>query len=198
MRLVASGDNIKTIKGTFSGTLGYITSGLDEGRSFSELVKEAYDKGFTEPDPRDDLSGMDVARKALILSRVAGWQREMSVVSVEALFPSNLGDVTVQAFLEGLTGYDDEIRKRQKDAVANNCVLRYVAVATPEGCEVGLKSVPKDSPIGQLRGTDNILNVTSDIYAQPLVIQGSGAGPDITAAGVVADMVDVARTFPRK
>jgi len=192
-RVVAAGDHIKSIQGTFSGTLGFITSGLDEGHKLSDLVKEAYDKGYTEPDPRDDLSGMDVARKALILARISGWRFEMSQVQVEALFPANLSQVSVPDFLKGIKSYDETIAQRQKQAKAQGQVMRYIASVSADGCKVGLQSVAQDTPIGRLRGTNNILNLTSDIYSTtPLVVQGAGAGPDITAAGVVADMVDIA------
>merc|ERR1711934_1341148 len=117
---------------------------------------------------------------------------EMSDVKIEALFPDTLSDVSVPEFLSGLTAFDAEIEERRKKAAADNAVLRYVASIKEGSYEVGLKSVPKTGPIGSLRGTDNILSLTSDIYSEtPLVIQGSGAGADITAAGVIADMIDI-------
>ncbi|EDQ85379.1 uncharacterized protein MONBRDRAFT_34304 [Monosiga brevicollis MX1] len=192
-RVAAAGDAVHRIQGTFSGTLGFITAGLDKGRSLSELVREAYDLGYTEPDPRDDLSGMDVARKALILARVCGWSLEMSDVDVQGLYPASLSDVSVADFLARIGELDADIAAQQEAAAKEDCVLRYVAEAGPQGCQVGLRPVPRSSPIGALSGTDNILNVHSDIYSStPLVIQGSGAGADITAAGVVADMVEIA------
>lgn len=192
-RIVAANDAVHAIQGTFSGTLGFLTSGLDENRPYSELVMDAYKKGYTEPDPRDDLSGMDVARKALILARTIGWRAEMDRVSVESLYPAKFQSLSVPDFLKALPELDAEIAKKNAEAQANGCVLRYVASLHDGVCEVGLKAVPADGPIGQLKGTNNILQVTTDIYkASPLVVKGAGAGADITAAGIVADLISLA------
>lgn len=195
-RVLAAGDAVRSMQGTFSGTLGYLTTGLEDGRPLSELVREAHRLGLTEPDPRDDLSGMDVARKALILARTCAWPMELSAVEVEPLFPAELADVPLEEFYAGLARVDDDYRRRGEQAQAEDCVLRYVASVGPGALKVGLQAVPRAGPLGALRGTDNILQLHSDIYAdRPLVVQGSGAGAIITAAGVIADCVEIASLF---
>jgi len=190
-RLVASGDSVRSAEGTFSGTLGFITSGLAE-RPFGDLVNDAFRLGYTEPDPRDDLSGTDVARKALILARCLGWQLEMADVTVEPLFPAALADVSTEEFLARIHDSNEEYSLANAEAASKNHVLRYVAKLEDGACKVGLMAVPAESPIGALQGTDNILQLSSEVYCTtPLVVQGSGAGADVTALGVIADMVGV-------
>ena len=117
----------------------------------------------------------------------------MSDLTVEALFPQELADLEIPEFLRALPSMDAVVAKKVEEAQSKDCVLRYVASIKDGRCDVGLKMVPRDSPVGRLRGTDNILQLYTDVYyKQPLVIQGSGAGAEVTASGVVADMVDVA------
>eukprot|EP00048_Salpingoeca_helianthica_P016940 m.234902 g.234902 ORF g.234902 m.234902 type:complete len:361 (+) comp19834_c0_seq1:112-1194(+) len=188
-----AGDVVRSMHGTFSGTLGYITSGLDENKKFSDLVNKAFSEGLTEPDPRDDLNGMDVARKALILARTIGWTRNLSDLHVEPLFPPALSGLPLKEFFAALPSLDEKFTARIEAARANDSVLRYVVSIRDGQVEVGLKEVPAESPLGRLRGTDNILEVFSDVYyKQPLVIQGAGAGAEVTASGVVCDMVNIA------
>ncbi|XP_039798211.1 bifunctional aspartokinase/homoserine dehydrogenase-like isoform X2 [Panicum virgatum] len=182
-RIVASGDPISRIVGSLSGTLGYVMSELEDGKRFSEVVKTAKSLGFTEPDPRDDLGGMDVARK------------------VESLYPSELGPdaVSTEDFLEsGLEQLDRSMEERVKAASSRGNVLRYVCEIGSKRCQVGLKELPKDSVLGRLRGSDNVVEIYSRCYkSSPLVIQGAGAGNDTTAAGVLADIMDLQDLFQK-
>ncbi|VAI30120.1 unnamed protein product [Triticum turgidum subsp. durum] len=150
-------------------------------------------------DPRDDLSGMDVARKALILARLLGQQISMENINVESLYPSELGPEVMSTtdFLEsGLAKLDETIEERVKAASLRGNVLRYVCVIGSTGCQVGLQEVPKDSALGRLRGSDNVVEIYSRCYeSSPLVIQGAGAGNDTTAAGVLADIIDLQDLF---
>ncbi|AQK38825.1 bifunctional aspartokinase/homoserine dehydrogenase [Zea mays] len=198
-RIIASGDPITRIVGSLSGTLGYVMSELEDGKKFSEVVKTAKSLGYTEPDPRDDLGGMDVARKALILARLLGQQISMESINVESLYPSELGPdaVSTKDFLEsGLVQLDKSMEERIRAASSRGNVLRYVCEIESAGCQVGLKELPKDSALGRLRGSDNVVEIYSRCYqSSPLVIQGAGAGNDTTAAGVLADIIDLQDLF---
>lgn len=188
--IIASYDAVHRIEGCFSGTLGFLTTGLEEGRSFSELVTEARALGYTEPDPRDDLGGMDVARKALILARTLGWPLELEHIPVEPLFPPEMAAGSVDAFMAALPSLDDRYRQKVAAAREQGKTLRYVATLAEGQASVGLQQVPVASALGQLRGTDNIISFHTDVYNQtPLVLQGRGAGVHGTAAGVLADIV---------
>ncbi len=191
--VLASGDSVTRIQGALSGTLGYLMSGLQEGKKYSDVVREAHRLGFTEPDPRDDLGGMDVARKALILSRQWGLRLDMNQVNVEPLFPERFSDYSIEKFMESLNELDGDFAKRVADAKADGKALRYVASIDAKTCNVGLKSVDLDSPLGRLAGSDNLVEFYTEIYGEkPLVVQGAGAGDKVTAAGVVSDLVKVA------
>lgn len=192
-RLVASGDQVERIAGTFSGTLGYVMTGLQEGKRLSEIVREAYDLGYTEPDPRDDLGGVDVARKALILARGLGWQMELSNVSIEGLYPATMDDLSVPEFLDAVSQLDDDFQLRVQQAAAEGKVLRFAALVENGQCRVGPTVVDASSPLGRLSGTDNLIELTTRWYTpNPLVVQGRGAGVDATAAGVLSDVVELA------
>ncbi len=194
-RLRAAGDTVRRIEGTFSGTMGFLTNGLREGRAFSDLVREARELHFTEPDPRTDLGGIDMARKALILARGCGWDLELDDVEVEALYPPALDALSVAGFLDALEALDEIMAARVARVADEGSVLRYVATVDPEAgvCRVGPTAVPADSPLGRLRGTDNLVTFHSRWYdPEPLVLQGRGAGVDATAAGVLADVVQLA------
>ncbi|KAJ7513673.1 hypothetical protein O6H91_23G010000 [Diphasiastrum complanatum] len=194
-RILCSGDVIVQIVGALSGTLGYVMSELQTGNLLSVVVKSAKELGYTEPDPRDDLSGMDVARKALIMARQLGWRMDLRDVQVESLYSSDMGPefMSVDDFLEkGLTTLDENMKRRVEVAASKGCVLRYVATIQDHRCKVGLLDLPCDSPLGRLRGSDNLIEIYSRCYASsPLIIQGAGAGNDTTAAGVLADIVDL-------
>ncbi|MCO6451560.1 MAG: hypothetical protein J5I90_12300 [Caldilineales bacterium] len=193
--LIASNDHVRRIEGCFSGTLGFLTTGLQAGESYSALVRHAKQQGYTEPDPRDDLGGMDVARKALILARTMGWPLELSQIEVESLYPPELAAGSPADFLEAISALDEPFRARVAEAQAAGQTLRYVAALESGAAQVGLRAVPVDSPVGRLQGTDNLAAFYTDVYApNPMVLQGRGAGVDGTAAGVLADIVSLALT----
>ncbi|XP_022643051.1 homoserine dehydrogenase [Vigna radiata var. radiata] len=198
-RIICSGDPVHQIIGSLSGTLGYVMSEVEDGKPLSQVVKDAKSLGYTEPDPRDDLGGMDVARKALILARILGHQINLDSIQIESLYPKEMGPdiMTVEDFLDrGLSLLDKDIQARVEKAASNGNVLRYVCVIEGSRCEVGIQELPKNSPLGRLRGSDNVLEIYTRCYSkQPLVIQGAGAGNDTTAAGVLADIVDVQDLF---
>ncbi|GMY10246.1 homoserine dehydrogenase [Fagus crenata] len=199
-RILSSGDTVHRIVGSLSGTLGYVMSEVEDGKPLSQVVKAAKSLGYTEPDPRDDLSGMDVARKALILARLLGWRINLDSIKIESLYPEVMGSnvMSVEDFLDsGLLLLDKDIQERVNKASLNGNVLRYVCLIEGSRCEVGIQELPKDSPLGRLRGSDNVLEIYSRCYnEQPLVIQGAGAGNDTTAAGVLADILDIQDLFP--
>ncbi|XP_027344554.1 uncharacterized protein LOC113857060 [Abrus precatorius] len=199
-RIISSGDPVHRIIGSLSGTLGYVMSEVEDGKPLSQVVRAAKSLGYTEPDPRDDLGGMDVARKALILARILGHQINLDNLQIESLYPKEMGPdvMTVEDFLgRGLLLLDKDIQDRVEKAASNGNVLRYVCVIEGSRCEVGIQELPKNSPLGRLRGSDNVLEIYTRCYCdQPLVIQGAGAGNDTTAAGVLADIVDIQDLFP--
>ncbi len=192
--IIPSHDSVARIEGCFSGTLGFLTTGLEEGKAFSDLVTEARALGYTEPDPRDDLGGMDVARKALILARTLGWPLELNQIPVEPLFPPEMAEGSVTDFMAALPRLDDVYRKKVAAATAAGKTLRYVATLAGGEASVGLREVARESALGQLRGSDNLVAFHTAVYdATPLVLQGRGAGVHGTAAGVLADIVALAR-----
>ena len=191
-RLMMCGDPVHKIAGALSGTLGYVMTGLQEGRPLSAVVREAHRLGYTEPDPRDDLGGLDVARKALILARGLGWQMELADIEVEGLYPQEMADLSVAAFLDALPHHAAAYAEQVRTAAAHDSVLRYAAVVEEGRCRVGPTLVPASSPLGRLAGADNLIEFHTRWYAPaPLVIQGRGAGADATAAGVLSDIVEL-------
>ncbi|KAL1530505.1 hypothetical protein AB1Y20_001406 [Prymnesium parvum] len=201
-RVVAADDSVSRISGSFSGTLGYVMSGLQEGQPFSEVVAKAKELGYTEPDPRDDLGGVDVARKALILARTLGMKLEMSDVTVEPLFPSELAALSVPDFMAKLPTLDSSFADKVAAASAESKVLRYAASIkpptpnSPGSLTVGLLAVPASSPLGTLTGSDNLVEIYTGWYSStPLVLRGAGAGTGTTAAGVLSDIIELAFTM---
>jgi aspartokinase/homoserine dehydrogenase 1 len=193
-KLVESGDRVRRIEGCLSGTLGFLFSEMGRGRRFSEVVGEAKRRGFTEPDPRDDLSGADVARKTLILARLLGFRGELSAIEVESLVPAAARRLTRDQFLARLEEWDAEWAARVEAVAARGLALRYIARATARSARVRLAAVGPESPFSALRGTDNQVVFVSDRYRdQPLVVTGPGAGPEVTAAGVMNDVLSIAR-----
>jgi aspartokinase/homoserine dehydrogenase 1 len=191
-KLQDSGDRVSQILGCFSGTLGFIMTALEDGASFSDAVRNAWKLGYTEPDPRDDLSGMDVARKALILARTLGRRAEMDEIDLEPLFPAELGDDDPATFIANLAALDDAFAKRVAQARREKKVLRYAAKIARGGIRVGIEAVAEASPMGRLRGTDNQVAIHSKRYkTNPLVVTGPGAGAAVTAAGVLNDIVAI-------
>lgn len=190
--LLATGDDIVEISGCFSGTLGFLCSELEKGKPFSKIVAIAKEKGFTESDPREDLSGMDVARKAIIIARLLGKQIEMKNLSVSALFPDSYSKLTISDFMKKTHELDRRYEKLFKDAAKKNMTLRYVATVSKKKVLVCLKEVLKNSPLGSLKGPDNMIVFrTKRYYDNSMVIQGPGAGLEVTAAGVFGDILAV-------
>ncbi len=202
-KLEEAGDEVKRIAGCFSGTLGYLMTALEGGTRFSKAVLSAHALGYTEPDPREDLSGMDVARKALILARTLGLRLDLEDIEVEALFPAALSHDDPKIFLSGLAALDDAWTDRLEKARRDGKALRYVASITREGAaqgklRVGVEAVPLASPLGRLQGTDNQVTLTTRRYdANPLVVSGPGAGAAVTAAGVLNDLLAIATSGRR-
>ena len=192
--LLDAQDDIRQINGTFSGTLGYLTSQLEAGVAYSQAVREARAKGYTEPDPRDDLGGVDVARKALILARLLGYELELAQVEIEPLYPVDMTELSVADFMAGLETLDADFARRVAEADAQGAVLRYVATVEAGRCRVGLERVGRDTPLGRLTGTNNMIVFQTARYGDnPLVVQGPGAGAELTASGVLADIISLAR-----
>ncbi|MEM8558107.1 MAG: bifunctional aspartate kinase/homoserine dehydrogenase I [Bacteroidota bacterium] len=197
-----SGDRVRRIEGVFSGTMAFLFNALADGQSFSEAVREAKQRGLTEPDPRDDLGGEDVARKLLILAREMGLDAEMADVQVESLVPERLRDGSIDAYLTGIADDDAAWTERVEHTRAAGKRLQFVGQiltregsTSGEGCTlcVGVQAVGPDSALYNLRGTDNLIVYTTDRYLdRPLVVQGPGAGPAVTAAVVLADVIRAA------
>jgi aspartokinase/homoserine dehydrogenase 1 len=195
--LFLSGDRVRRIEAVLSGTLSYIFNNFDGTKVFSALVREARVKGYTEPDPRDDLNAMDAARKALILARECGIPLEFSSVVVEPLMPPACFEASgVEAFFAELEKSDDDFEKRRAKAASEGRVLRYVAVIEEGSARLSLRAEDPGSPFLSLVDSDNIVVITSDRYSKlPMVIKGPGAGAQVTAGGVFADIVRIARTL---
>ena len=192
-KLAESGDRVSKIEGCPSGTLGFLFGEMGRGRQFSEALRRAIAKGYPEPDPREDLSGTDVARKALILGRLLGFPGEMGDIDVESLVPASGKRLPLPEFLARLEEYDAEWQERVEKARASGGVLRYRCTITPRRIRVGLVVVNATSPLASLNGTDNQFIFTTDRYkANPLVITGPGAGPAVTAGGILNDVLKLA------
>jgi aspartokinase/homoserine dehydrogenase 1 len=189
-KLLEAGDRILSIEGCPSGTLGYLFGELGRGRPFSASLRAAIAAGYTEPDPRTDLSGLDVARKALILARLIGYRGDLGDVSIESLVPDALADVETNEFVARVDEADEEWTRRVDAARAEGRVLRYRARVTRRRIEVGLAAVDANDPLSTLSGTDNQFTFRTSRYRdQPLVITGPGAGPAVTAAGIYNDLL---------
>lgn len=189
-----TGDDIVSIDGIFSGTLAYLFNVYDGKTPFSEVVADAKSKGYTEPDPRDDLSGLDVARKLIILAREMGLELELADVEIESLAPHDLAAGSADEFLQGLREYDGQMRRRLDDARARGKVLRHVGRVTAAGeARVGVVELDAAAALANTALTDNIVRYTTRRYnLNPLIVQGPGAGPEVTAAGVFADLLRLA------
>jgi aspartokinase/homoserine dehydrogenase 1 len=192
--LIDTGDEIHAVEGILSGTLAWLFNTWDGSQPFSALVLEAKARGYTEPDPRDDLAGTDVARKLVILGREIGLELDLDAVSVESLVPAALGTATREEFLARIAELDAPMRARLEAARARGEVLRYVARLDRAGkASVGLMALPGTHAFANGRATDNIVQFATARYnVNPLVVQGPGAGPEVTAAGVFADLLRVA------
>ena len=188
--LIDTGDEIHSVQGIFSGTLAYLFNVYDGSKPFSAIVSEARRSGYTEPDPRDDLSGMDVARKLTILAQFTG----VGDFPVENLVPEELRELALAQYLERLADNDDAMRELHANAQQENKVLRYVARLRAGGeASVGLEMVEQSHPFANINLTDNIVQFVTARYADnPLVVQGPGAGPEVTAGGVFGDLLRLA------
>ena len=183
-------DPIERIEGQLSGTLGFVNGRLDQGATLSQAITEAKAKGYTEPDPREDLSGMDVMRKVMILGRMAGWGLETADIEVETLYPAEMAGLTVAEFMAATPQLDAAMQTRVKAAARAGNVLRYVAEVEAGHGRVGLKAIPAGSPLANLKYVSFKTKYYND---EPLLIGGKGAGVDMTAAGVLGDIIDLIR-----
>ncbi|ADV26613.1 Homoserine dehydrogenase [Pseudoxanthomonas suwonensis 11-1] len=191
--LVAGGDRIHAVEGVLSGSLAWLFNHYDGSRPFSALVAEAAAAGFTEPDPRVDLSGEDVRRKLLILARAAGLPLEIRQVQVESLVPPELASLPVQRVAGALERLDAPLASRLDQARALGGCLRFVGSFDADGARASLQVLPPSHPLAAGAGTDNRVAIRSDRYRdQPLLIQGPGAGADITAAALLDDVLRIA------
>jgi bifunctional aspartokinase / homoserine dehydrogenase 1 len=193
--LIDTGDTVHSIQGIFSGTLAYLFNVYDGETPFSEIVRQARNSGYTEPDPRDDLSGMDVARKLTIVARELGHKLELGDFPVQNLVPESLRAGSIDDFLDCLSDHDEEMKVMYEDARAAGKHLRYVGRLDADGnAAVGLESVSAQHPFSNIALTDNIVQFETDRYsANPLVVQGPGAGPEVTAGGVFSDLLRLAK-----
>ncbi len=192
-KLVESGDRVQAIEGCLSGTLGHVLSALEAGQAFSVAVREAVERGYAEPDPREDLSGRDAARKGLILARLMGYTGEAP--EAEDLVPPALRRVSLDEFMQRLPLLDDGWQRRASAEARRGQVLRYLVSATPRTVRVRLAAVARSSPTGALQGTRNLVSFRSRRYThEPLVVTGPGAGAEVTAAGILNDIQFLART----
>lgn len=189
--LIQTGDQVLQIEGILSGTLSYLFNAFDGARPFSEIVLDAKSRGYTEPDPRDDLSGTDVARKLVILAREIGMPLELADVEVESLVPEDLRQGSSEDFLARLPEVDAHMAKLHAEATAAGEVLRYVGVISADGkAQVALRRYPASHAFARIQLTDNIVQFKTTRYrTNPLVVQGPGAGPEVTAGGAFADLL---------
>ncbi|CAK9438593.1 uncharacterized protein LODBEIA_P28170 [Lodderomyces beijingensis] len=198
--LVLTGDRVETIEGIFSGTLSYIFNQFSTPEAskvaFSDIVTTAKSLGYTEPDPRDDLNGLDVARKVTILARISGFEVESPTsFPVESLIPKELESVaSADEFLQKLPEFDAQIQQLKDDAFNNGQVLRFVGKVDLKNNKVSVEigKYPFDHPFASLKGSDNVVAIKSHRYPNPLIIQGAGAGAEVTAHGVLADAIKIA------
>ena len=191
--LVASGDKVNKIQAVLSGSLNFIFNNFDEKNTFHDVVKEAGVQGFTEPDPKIDLSGIDVARKILILIRESGYKMEIEEITNESFLPAACLDTTTnEAFFESLQTHAAHFEAIYKEALSKDSRLKYVAQFENGKANVGLRFIPKDHPFYNLEGKDNIVLFFTDRYIdQPLLIKGAGAGAEVTASGIFADVIRI-------
>ncbi len=189
--LLITGDTVEKIEGIMSGTLSYLFSQFDGSIPFSELVKRAQENGYTEPDPRDDLNGVDVGRKILILARETGAQLEFEDVSIQSLIPENMDPAfSIDEFLEQLSKYDDQLLNMYTSASREDKVLRYIATWDGQNAIVELKAVGSKNPFYHQNGRENFIVFTTKRYKDtPMIIKGHGAGAEVTAAGVLGDIL---------
>jgi aspartokinase/homoserine dehydrogenase 1 len=188
--LIATGDRILRIEGLLSGTLSYLLGAVTAGTPFSEALRRAYEMGYTEPDPREDCAGADVGRKLLILGRETGMAMEADDVEVQPLLDPCLNQLELRSFWNELHSVDGEFARRQSAAAEAGRSLCYLATLEQGRARVALQEIPADHPCAQVRPGDNLIAVHSERYTEmPLIVRGPGAGPEVTAAGVFADIL---------
>jgi len=195
--LVQTGDEVQRIEGILSGTLSYLFNSWTGEKRFSEQVQQAKQLGYTEPDPRDDLSGQDVARKLVILAREMGKEIELESIQVRDLVPPALRQGTVEEFLTRLPEFDPSMQSLREDAERQKQVIRYVGTIESDGkASIDLRPLALTHPFASLSASDNIVAFhTARYHSQPLIIRGPGAGPEVTAAGVFADLLRLAKSL---
>ncbi|MCA1608822.1 MAG: ACT domain-containing protein [Acidobacteria bacterium] len=193
--LLRSGDRIRRIEAVLSGTLNFVFNNYDGGRKFADVVSQAQNEGYTEPDPRLDLSGTDVARKILILAREAGYRMEMEDIENKRFLPASCFEGTVGEFYAAMQRNEKHFSNLLEAAQEKNQILKYIALFDDGRASVGLQSIGADHNFATLSGKDNAVLFYTDRYVeQPLVIKGAGAGADVTAAGVFADIIRAAKS----
>jgi aspartokinase/homoserine dehydrogenase 1 len=193
--LIASGDKVHTIQAILSGSLNFVFNEFNDKTTFREVVQQAMDAGFTEPDPKIDLSGVDVARKILILARESGLEMELSDIDNKPFLPKAcLETKDNDSFLSSLDDHNDHFEKLFTAAASKNCRLKYVAELVDGKAKVGLKEIPVGHDFYNLSGSDNIVLFYTDRYKdQPLIVKGAGAGGEVTASGIFADIIRIAK-----
>lgn len=196
--LLDSGDEVTKIEGSLSGTLGYLSSQLEAGVPFGEAVRDAKQRGYTEPDPRQDLGGLDAARKALILARMLGYRLEMADVAVESLYPASMDGLSVDEFLREADTLNPAMAARAKQLCEGGKKLRYAATIENGKLSVGLAGADPTTKLGGIRTSDSIVVFTTKYFSDnPVAVSGRGAGQEVTASGVLGDIVSLAREMRR-
>ncbi|MDT0608480.1 bifunctional aspartate kinase/homoserine dehydrogenase I [Croceitalea rosinachiae] len=191
--LIASGDKIKKIQAVLSGSLNFVFNNFDNNTSFHDVVKQAQEEGYTEPDPTIDLSGVDVMRKILILARESGYELEIDAIENDSFLPEeSLKTSSNEQFFESLKKYENDFQKLYQNAVQKGSKLKYVAQFEDGKAKVGLQEIPENHDFYNLDGSDNIVLFYTERYAnQPMIIKGAGAGADVTASGIFADVIRI-------
>lgn len=194
--LLDSGDEVTKIEGSLSGTLGYLASQLEMGVPFGTAVREAKRLGYTEPDPRQDLGGKDVARKALILARMMGYRLSMDELEIESLYPASMDGLSVDEFLREVDTLNAAMAERAGALLAAGKKLRYAALIQNGAVKVGIAGFDPASKLGSIRASDSVVVFTTKYFSDnPVTVSGRGAGQAVTASGVLGDCVAIARTM---